>query len=244
MNVLIACEESQVVCTAFRNKGHNAFSCDIQECSGGHPEWHIKGDVLKYLNPTFFESDLSYGIGFTTMDNQGHFIKGKWDLIIAHPPCTDLCSSGAAWFQKKREDGRQRKSIEFFCLFINANCDKVVIENPVGIISGDYILTYFPDLAKKYNLPMKPTQIIHPWMFGDNHEKTTCLWEKGVSPLVPLTTVKPELDYFKWTDTKTGKQKRQPKWYADAFKLNPKDRARVRSKTFPGIALAMADQWG
>lgn len=242
MNVLIACEESQVVCTAFRNKGHNAFSCDIQECSGGHPEWHIKGDVKRIINGA--SDDYYCETGFYTQDDKFHVLPWKWDLIIAHPPCTDLCSSGAAWFQKKREDGSQRKSIEFFASFINANCDKVVIENPVGIISGDYILTYFPDLAKKYNLPMKPTQIIHPWMFGDNHEKTTCLWEKGVPPLVPLITVKPELDYFEWTDTKTGKQKRQPKWCADAFKLKAKDRARVRSKTFPGIAQAMADQWG
>ena len=219
MKVLIACEESQRVCIAFRERGHEAYSCDIQECSGGHPEWHIKGDVIPLLSE-------------------------KWDMIIAFPPCTHLAVSGAAWFEKKRADGRQREGIEFFCKFLNVKCEKVVIENPVGIISGDYIPKWFPDLAEKYGLPIKPTQIIQPWLFGDNYSKSTCLWEKGVKPLEPVVKAQPELEWFEWIDGKTGKKKRQPKWVADAWKLPAEERARVRSKTFLGIAKAMAEQWG
>lgn len=234
MRVLVACEESQEVCKAFRAKGHEAYSCDIIDCSGGHPEWHIKHDVLDLLD--------GY-VAFQTEDGVLHMMDSKWDMIIAFPPCTHLAISGAMWFGKKRADGRQREGIEFFCKFLNADCDKVIIENPVGIISGDYIKEWFPDLCDKYGLPLKPTQIISPWMFGDNFEKHTCLWIKGVEPLVPLVTKKPELEYFEWIDSKTGKTKRQPKWYADAFKLPPTERAKVRSKTFPGIAKAMADAW-
>lgn len=219
MKILVACEESQAVCIAFRNKGHEAYSCDIQDCSGGHPEWHIKGDVLPLL-------------------------KEKWDMIIAFPPCTHLAVSGAAWFEKKRLDGRQQAGIEFFCNFLNVECEKVVIENPIGIISGDYIKMYYPDLAVKYGLPRKPTQIIQPWMFGDNFAKSTCLWIKGLNPLIPSVTEKPELEWFEWTDKKTGKKRRQPQWYYNAFNLSAEERAKIRSKTFPGIATAMAEQWG
>lgn len=235
MNILIACEESQTVCKAFRNKGHNAFSCDVIDCSGGYPEWHIKQDVLPLL-----DGDCS----FTTCDGVVHSIEGEWDLIIAHPPCNHLAASGARHFEKKREDGRQREGIIFFSQFLNAKCKKVVIENPVGIISGDYIKKWFPDLCKEYGLPKKPTQTIHPWMFGDNFSKKTCLWLKGVEPLVPEYTEQPELDYFEWVDSKTGKTKRQNTWYYEALKLPPKERAKVRSKTFEGVAAAMADTWG
>ena len=165
-------------------------------------------------------------------------------MIIAFPPCTHLCVSGARHFEKKRADGRQREGIEFFCKFLSADCDKIVIENPIGIISGKYIQEHFPDLAEKYGLPKEPTQIIHPWMFGDNYSKSTCLWIKGVKPLVPKVTEQPELEWFDWVDGKTGKKKRQPKWFADAWHLSPAERAKVRSKTFLGIALAMAEQWG
>ena len=233
MKVLVACEESQEVCKAFRAKGHEAYSCDIISCSGGHPEWHIKDDVLKVLR----------GGQFITMDNMSHYVS-QWDMVIAFPPCTHLAVSGAAWFEKKRADGRQREGIEFFCNFLELECEKVVVENPVGIISGDYIPKYFPDIAERFNLPQKPTQIIHPWMFGDNYSKSTCLWVRGVKPLEPIVKVQPELEWFEWIDGKTGKKKRQPKWFADAWKLPAKERARVRSKTFPGIAKAMADQWG
>lgn len=233
MDVLIACEESQRVCIEFRKRGHNAFSCDIMNCSGGHPEWHIMEDVLKVLK----------GGQFKTTDNVNHYVN-KWDMIIAFPPCTHLAVSGAAWFEKKRNDGRQREGIEFFCNFLDLECEKVIIENPIGIISGDYIFKWFPDLAEKYNLPQKPTQIIHPWMFGDNYAKSTCLWIKGVKPLIPLINTEPELEWFDWIDGKTGKHKRQPKWFADAWHLPADERAKVRSKTFPGIAKAMAEQWG
>ena len=220
MNVLIACEESQEVCKAFREKGHRAFSCDIQECSGGHPEWHIQGDVLPLLN-----GDCT----FTTADTHTHTQKGEWDLIIAHPPCTDLAVSGAAWFAEKQHDMRQQKSCVFFMYFALAHCKHIAVENPIGIMSTCY---------------KKPTQIIHPWMFGDNFSKATCLWLKGLPPLKPQVTERPELEWFEWVDKKTGKTKRQPKWFADAWKLPPEERARVRSKTFPGIAKAMAEQWG
>ena len=233
MKVLVACEESQEVCKAFREKGHEAYSCDIINCSGGHPQWHIMDDVLKILT----------GGKFKTMDGRSHCIS-NWDMIIAFPPCTHLAVSGARHFEKKRTDGRQREGIEFFCKFLEVECERVVIENPVGIISGDYIPKYFPDLAERFNLPQKPTQIIHPWMFGDNYSKSTCLWEKGVKPLEPIIKNQPELEWFECIDRKTGKKKRQPKWYADAWKLPAEERARVRSKTFPGIAKAMAEQWG
>ena len=235
MNILIACEESQRVCIAFRDKGHNAFSCDILPCSGGHQEWHICGDVLPLLNGNCV---------FRTMDGVKHRIDGKWDLIIAFPPCTHLAVSGAAWFEKKRADGRQKDGIEFFAKFLNADCDRIVIENPVGIISGDYIPKWFPELAVKYGFPIKPTQKIHPWMFGDNFSKTTCLWIKGLPALTPLITEQPELEWFEWFDSKTGKKKRQPKWFADAWKLSPEERSKARRKTFPGISKAMAEQWG
>lgn len=235
MKVLVACEESQTVCKAFRDLGHEAYSCDIIEPSGGHPEWHIKGDVLPLLNGN---------CSFVTMDTIKHTIDNKWDMIIAFPPCTHLAVSGASWFERKRKDGRQREGIEFFCKFLKADCERVVIENPIGIISGDYIPKWFPDLAKKHSLPQKPTQIIHPWMFGDNYSKSTCLWIKGLEKLTPLVTEQPELEWFEWIDKKTGKKKRQPKWFADAWKLSPEERAKVRSRTFPGIAKAMASAWG
>ena len=235
MKILVACEESQEVCRAFRVKGHEAYSCDIIEPSGGHPEWHIKGDVLPLLNGN---------CTFQTLDTHTHTIAGQWDMIIAFPPCTHLAVSGAAWFEKKRKDGRQRDGIEFFVKFLYAECEKIVVENPIGIISGDYIPKWFPDLAEKYALPKKPSQIIQPWMFGDNYSKSTCLWEKGVPLLVPLILDQPALEWFEWVDKKTGKKKRQPKWFAEAWRLPPDERARIRSKTFTGIAKAMAEQWG
>lgn len=178
------------------------------------------------------------------MDGVEHTVPGKWDLIIAFPPCTHLAVSGAAWFEAKRKDGRQKEGVDFFCKFLEADSDKIVIENPIGIISGNYVKEHFPDLAARYGLPKKPTQVIHPWMFGDNFAKSTCLWLKGVKPLIPEITEQPELEWFEWTDSKTGKKKRQPKWFADAWHLKPEERAKIRSKTFPGVARAMAEQWG
>lgn len=223
MNILIACEESQRVCSEFRKRGHRAFSCDILDPSGGHPEWHIQEDVLPLLDGNCC---------FCTLDGTEHFLEGKWDMIIAFPPCTHLAISGARHFEVKREDGRQRQGIEFFCQFLNANCDRICIENPVGIMSGEYVREWFPDLCDRYGIPQKPAQIIHHWMFGDNVTKKTCLWLKGLPPLKG------------WVDKRTGKMKRQAKWYADAWSLPPEERAKVRSKTFPGVARAMAEQWG
>ena len=237
MNILVACEESQAVTKEFRNLGHNAYSCDIMECSGGHPEWHIVQDVLPLLNGH---------CKFVTTDGVVHNLHGKWDMIIAFPPCTHLAVSGAAHFEKKRADGRQRWGIDFFCQFLNADCDKISIENPIGIISGDYIPKWFPDLAAKYDLPRKSTQIIHPWMFGDNYSKATCLWLKGLPSLIPDVAEQPELEWKEWVDKKTGRKKRQPLWFFEALvnSKTPEERAKIRSKTFPGVAKAMAKQWG
>lgn len=192
MRVLVACEESQEVCKAFRALGHEAYSCDIQPCSGGHPEWHIQGDVLPLL-------------------------KKKWDLIIAHPPCTDLAVSGARWFEEKRRDGRQQKSIDFFMAFANCECERVAIENPVSIMSSVW---------------RKPDQTIQPWMFGHPEKKATCLWLKGL-PLLKATN---DVRDYMMTLPKSQQER--------LHYLPPSpDRAKLRSKTFPGIAKAMASQW-
>lgn len=167
-------------------------------------------------------------------------------MIIAFPPCTHLANSGARHFKKKREDGRQREGIEFFCQFLNADCDHIVIENPMNIISGgEYIKTYYPDLAKKYNIPKKETQKIQPWMWGDNYNKTTLLWLKGLKPLIPDVIDQPEMEWKEWVDKKTGKTKRQNKWYFDALCKckTQEERSKLRSKTFQGIAKAIATQF-
>lgn len=228
MKVLVACEESQAVTIELRKLGHEAYSCDLEECSGGHPEWHILQDVIVLLS------------GFTSFDTQNnkrHTINSKWDMIIAFPPCTDLCVSGARHFGKKRADGRQRNSIEFFMKFVNADCDKVAIENPIGIISGDYTSIHFFDLKEKYNMPLKPTQIIQPYYFGDPYKKTTCIWLKGLEPLKPTNTVEvcDMTDYI----CKNGKNAKQSR----ILVKGGKERQKNRSKTFPGIAKAMAEQW-
>lgn len=221
MKVLIACEESQAVCKAFREKGHEAYSCDIIECSGGHPEWHIKQDVLPLLNGN---------CEFVSEDGQLHRIKGKWDLIIAHPPCTYLTVTGNRWFNVERYGEKALKRIadreeaaKFFMKIANADCEKIAIENPVGFMS-----TFW----------RKPDQIIQPYMFGDPYEKKTCLWLKGVEPLKPTDEVAPP-ERKKFESGKT-----MPAWYAEAWHLPKDERAKLRSKTFPGIAAAMADQWG
>lgn len=184
MKVLVACEESQAVCKEFRRLGHEAYSCDVQPCSGGHPEWHIQGDVLEVLD---------HG----------------WDLVIAFPPCTHLASSGARWFKQKREDGRQQAAIDFFMLFTQLQVP-FAIENPIGVMSSHY---------------RKPDQILQPWQFGHGETKATCLWLKDLPQLVP-------------TDIVEGREQR-------IWRMPPsEDRAKLRSKTFPGIARAMAEQWG
>ena len=234
MNVLIACEESQAVCKEFRRLGHRAFSCDIIECSGGHPEWHIMQDVLPILNPRIQLEGLPreyYGIKpFETMDGAMHFINGKWDMIIAFPPCTYLTVTGNRWFNVERygEKAIQRHknradAIKFFMAFANADCPRIAIENPIGCMN-----TYF----------RKPDQIIHPYMFGDPARKATCLWLKGLEPLEPTDIVEPVI-----TQYKNGKGTDNP-WHMDTMKLPPDERAKARSKTWPGIAKAMAEQWG
>ena len=233
MNIFVPCEESQAVTIELRKAGHKAFSCDIIECSGGHPEWHIQGDALPLL-----DGDCE----FTTMDGQKHTVKGKWDMIIAFPPCTHLAVSGALRFAAKREDGRQREGLEFFCKFLEADCDRISIENPVNIISGEYCKKWFPDIVEKYGLPIKPTQTIHPWMFGHPESKKTCLWLKGLPPLKP-TDVLPLPECGHWANqTKDGQNKLMidGKWIG----FNDPRTAKYRSKTYPGIAKAMAEQWG
>ena len=162
MNVLVACEESQEVCKAFRERGHEAFSCDILPCSGGHPEWHILGDCIPLLN--------GYCI-FKTADGENHCVLTEWDFLIAFPPCTHIAGSGARHFAKKRADGRQRDAVEFFGRILNANCPRIVVENPVGIISGEYVRKWFPGLCEEYNLPRKPTQIVQPFWLGHGYRK-------------------------------------------------------------------------
>ena len=230
MNILVACEESQAVCKAFRAKGHNAFSCDIQECSGGHPEWHIQDDVLKILNGR---------CTFYTSDGVCHWLSDRWDMIIAFPPCTDLAVSGARHFEKKRLDGRQRESILFFVHFLNANCEKIAIENPIGIISGNYVKEHFSDIANKYGLPKKQNQIIQPYEFGHNAKKSTCLWLKGLPLLKPTKIVEPDLISY---TCKSGKIVTFSKHMVRDFENG--ERSKSRSKTFEGVAKAMADQWG
>ena len=228
MKVLVACEESQRVCSAFRARGHEAYSCDILEPSGGHPEWHIQQDVIPLLDGN---------CEFTTVDGAPHKIEGRWDMIIAFPPCTHLAVSGAPSFAKKREDGRQREGLEFFCKFFEANCDKVVIENPVNILSGDYCPKWFPDIAEKYSLPRKPRQYIQPYEYGEPTRKKTGLWIKGLPNLKPTNIVEPELITYK---TKDGATRTDTLWHQHTGKGD----SRERSKTFIGIAEAMAEQWG
>ena len=219
MKILVACEESQAVTIELRKLGHEAYSCDIVEQSGGHDEWHIKEDVIPLLNGN---------CKFKTVDGIKHEINSKWDMIIAFPPCTDLCVSGARHFAKKRADGTQQKSIEFFMKFANADCERIAIENPIGIMSTHW---------------RKPNQIIQPWQFGDKFSKSTCLWLKGLPNLEPTNIVE-KGEFIEWVD-KNGKKKRQAKWFYNALRVakSPQERARIRSKTFPGIAKAMAEQW-
>lgn len=202
--VLVACEESQTVCRAFRNRGHEAYSCDILPCSGGHPEWHIQDDVLKHLNE-------------------------DWDLIIAHPPCTYLTVAANKYYNVEKYGAKaiereqlREEAMEFFLKFTDLKCSKVAIENPVGVMSTRY---------------KKPTQVIQPYYFGDKERKATCLWLKGLPPLKPTNIVEPDIIKHKSGRTDS-------RLHFETLKLPKEERARIRSKTFEGIALAMAEQWG
>ena len=230
-NVLIACEESQTVCKAFRKLGFNAYSCDILPCSGGHPEWHLHCDVLGVIHD-------KRGI----LENGEEFIlDGEWDLMIAHPPCTYLSVSGARWYYHPDDkdlpiDQRRphpnfptraqdrKDAIEFFLALANADIPRIAIENPVGIMS---------------KLFRKPNQIVQPYWFGDEATKTTCLWLKNLPDLTPTKIV------GKGERVVLSSGKSLPKWYSDSFntKISTEMRRTLRSKTFQGFADAMAVQW-
>ena len=211
MKVLIACEESQAVTKEFRKLGHEAFSCDILPCTGGHPEWHYQKDVFQVINE-------------------------GWDLMIAHPPCTFLAVSGARWLYNK--DGsvneerfyNQRQALDFVEMLMKSNINKIAIENPISVISSAI---------------RKPDQIVQPYMFGDSASKSTCLWLKNLPKLTPTNLVN-KGEFFEFKDRKTGKIKKQPMWYYQALQQakTPAERRTLRSKTFKGIAEAMANQWG
>jgi len=211
MKILVACEESQAITKEFRALGHEAYSCDILPCTGGHPEWHLKGDVFGFID-------------------QG------WDLMVAHPPCTYLSVSGARHLYNK--DGsknlerykNQREALDFVEKLMSCNIPKIAIENPVSVISSQI---------------RKPDQIVQPWMFGDSASKTTCLWLKNLPKLV-ATNVVGKGEFKEWVDKKSGKMKRQATWYYDALinAKTPEERRSLRSKTFKGIAQAIASQWG
>lgn len=191
MRILVACEESQAVTIELRKLGHEAYSCDVLPCSGGHPEWHLQQDVIPLLSE-------------------------KWDMIIAFPPCTHLCSSGQHWFSRGFKDPALRDDgAEFFMRFVDADCERVAIENPVGVMSTRY---------------RKPDQIINPWQFGDPEQKRTCLWLKGL-PLLRETD-----NVYEYMMT-LPPQKRERIWRLGS------GHSKERSKTYPGIAKAMAEQW-
>ena len=204
MRILVACEESQAVTKELRKLGHEAYSCDLLEQSGGHPEWHIKGDAV------------------------AEAYSGKYDMMVCFPPCTHLAVSGARHFKQKILDGRQQQGIDLFMSFINAPIDKIAIENPIGIMSTKY---------------KKPNQIIQPYQFGDKAQKSTCLWLKNLPNLVP-TNIVDKGEFFEFT-SKKGIKKKMPMWYYKALQKakTPAERSTLRSKTFQGIANAMATQW-
>lgn len=231
LKILIACEESQTVCKEFRRLGHIAFSCDLQECSGGHPEWHFHQDVLEIIK----------NVGGMLQTGNMYYIEGEWDLMVAHPPCTYLAVSGAQWYYHPDDKNlpiEQRRphpkfphraqdrelGAAFFMALVNAPIKHIAIENPVGIMSRRY---------------RKPNQIVQPYMFGDEASKATCLWLKNLPNLKPTKVV------GKGERVSFASGKSLPKWFSDAL-VNAKtaeERQRLRSKTFPGFAKALAEQW-
>lgn len=218
MNILVACEESQEVCKVFRARGHEAYSCDLQECSGGHPEWHIRWDALALVNGR---------CSFMTSDGELHRIDGKWDMIIAFPPCTFMSKAGARWmYPKAGEISQERltlamKAKEFFFSFLNADCERIAVENPVPL--------------KIVGLPI-PSQKVQPYQHGHPFSKCTCLWLKNLDPLKPTNIVE---DYTPYLPSNTGGFSR-----GMGGSRGVAHDAKTASKTFEGIAKAMAEQWG
>jgi len=210
MRILVACEESQAITKELRKLGHEAYSCDLLPCSGGHPEWHYQQDVFEVIN------------------------KG-WDMMIAHPPCTFLAVSGARWMYNKDGSVNQERlknqnlALYFVQKLMDAPIEKIAIENPISVISSQI---------------RKPDQIVHPYHFGDKASKSTCLWLKNL-PKLEHTNVVEKGEFKEWIDKKTGKTKRQATWYYEALQKakTPAERRTLRSKTFSGMAKAMADQW-
>lgn len=203
LNVLVACEESQAVCLAFRKRGHNAFSCDLQECSGGHPEWHIQGDAIEAINMK------------------------RWDLMICHPPCTYFSRAGIQFIHKQPDRmGKLVDSFRFVRKLFNADIPLIALENPVGWLNTNW---------------RKPNQIIHPWYFGDGEMKETCLWLKNLPRLNGMTEIALDMKKFHPKPEKSrigsdGKMKNK-------YFMQRAGNAKARSKTFPGIAKAMAESW-
>lgn len=226
LRLLVCCEESQRVCMAFRARGWEAYSCDIEPCSGGHPEWHILQDVLLLINGDCI---------FTTMDGLEHHIEDQWDLLICHPPCTYLTVAGNRWFNVEKYGDKAIKrikdredAIDFFMEFINASCEHIAVENPVGIMSTVY---------------RKANQIIQPYYFGDHARKGTCLWLKGLPCLESTNIVDPGeiLDggYSVGASANYAVDEQ-----GKILRWNDPRTAKARSRTFEGIAKTMADQWG
>lgn len=229
MNVLVACEDSQAVCAAFRAKGHRAFSCDFHPCGGSYPEWHIQGDVLDVINGR---------CAFETQDGTSHVQLDRWDLIIAHPPCAYMAKGGAVRLFRKEEKyypsygtfqmvnvDRLKQGMlsrDFFMRILNADCDKIAIENPVPM--------------SIFMLP-EPTQIVQPYQFGDPFKKQTCLWLKGLSKLEPTDVVEPTTNWRNGGSKKADGTPRESKTLTDR-------RTKMESRSFPGIAKAMAEAWG
>lgn len=219
MNILVACEESQAVTIELRKLGHNAFSCDVIDCSGGHPEWHIKQDVLPLLNGN---------CSFKTVDGTSHTIGDKWDMIIAHPACTRLCTTGQRWLyygDKKYRSNKiseQQKAIVFFMQIALADCEKIAIENPQGIMSTAY---------------RKPDCIYNPYDFeGETECKKTCIWLKGLPPLKPTRKIPLKPEERTHGIFKSHFDGRVIGW-------NTSECSKMRSKTPVGVSKAMAEQW-
>ena len=219
MKILVACEESQAVTIELRKLGHEAYSCDIIESSGGHPEWHIRWDALALINGN---------CSFMTEDHELHHIDGKWDMLIAHPPCTYLTNAGARWLYAGGKLNEERYQLgleakEFFLKFLNADCDRIAVENPIP--------------SSAYCLPPY-SQIVQPYEYGHPNTKKTCFWLKGLEPLQPTDIVEPI----------KGRrfQQKNGNWRYSCWEMDQKgglSRAKERSKTFPGIDKAMAEQW-